>query len=252
MTDGLEEMGLPPLGHNKPPDEVALFDTVETLTTTVNRWLAERPTITDKEMAGAGQLLIDQLRTIRDKLDAALKAEREPVDLMRDAINIKFKVPADMVDLALDNMAPKMKDWLQRERDRLADEQRQRERDADAAIADAARLTHEAEQPGASLETQRAGQVAEQRAADLAKAARRLERPRVKGDYAKRAMGLTSRWKARVVDERAALKHFAKHPDIRAAALVAIVKLCNPIARAHRGQSTPPPGVEFYNDEGIT
>lgn len=258
MTDGLEELGLPPLGHNKPPDDAAtkheeLFKVAGTLTGTVNKWLAERPAITDAEMAKAAQLMIDQLRKVRGQLEAALKAEREPIDLALAAVRLMFKVPTDTVQLGLDHMLAKMEAWLKGERERLAQEQLQREREADAAIEQAAILSHEAEKPGASLELQLQARDAEARAAQLTdKATAGPARPHVKGDFARRAMGLTSRWKARIVDPRAALRHYAKHETVRQAALVAVLKLATAEAKACKGQGEPPPGCQFYNDQGVT
>lgn len=256
MIDGLEEIGLPPLGHNKPPEDKAgdkakarAFELIET----VNRWFAERPSIADAEQAGAAQLMLDQLRTVRDDLAAGQKADTQPLDDAIAAIKMTYREPSELVRIALGKMEALSRDWLQRERDRLAAEDAERKRQADAAIAEAARLSHEAEQQGASVETIRSAELAEQKAAELVDLATGgPPRAHIKGDYAKRAMGLRSNWKARVTDEGKALRHYAKHPDIRAAALVAVVKVASGEAKRAKGQGDPPPGVEWFNDERAT
>ena len=45
------------------------------------------------------------------------------------------------------------------------------------------------------------------------------------------------------------MKHFAKHPAIRAAALAAIVKLESEHARKVKDASQAPPGVRFDKEE---
>lgn len=248
MSDGLEEMGLPALGHNKPPTPL---ERTPPLVDNCNRWLAERPEITDPEMAGAAQRFTLQLRTLRDDLAAALKADRKPHDDAIVAVRALYADPQELVRIALDKMEAKNRGWLKREQDRLDAERAERQRLADAARAEAARLDQAAQQEGASVETQ----LAAQRASDAAEAAadtalRTPTKARTRDDFAPRAMSLHARWKAKVVNERDALKHYAKHPAIRAAALAAIVKVATDLAKAVKGDTTKqPPGIEFWNDE---
>jgi len=206
MTDGLEEIGLPPIGHNKPPPyepsdaALKLFGEADALLAHAERWKAERPEFTDGDMAAAGQLTIDQLRAVMAALDSERKAAAKPHDEAITIIDARFTPTLDRLKECVTSLREKATVWLKRERDRLA------------AASDPAR-------------------------------------PRLKGDYSRRAMGLRSNWKARIIDEQAALRHYAKHPVIRAAALAAIRKVASDEAVASKGSSKPPPGCEFFNDE---
>lgn len=250
MSDGLEEMGLPPLGHNKPPESTP-FERASELVRNCNRWLAERPSIVDAEMAGAAQTFTDQLRAVRDDLGLALKRERRPHDDAIEQIKRRYADPQELVRIALERMQKLNADWLKRERERLEAERVERERQADAAIVQAAQLDHAAQQPGASVETQLAAQRANERAAELTDAATRAPvRPQVRGDYSARAMSLRSNWKGRVVSFNEALAHYADHADFRAGATTLMEQSASRLAKKVKGdQSKAPPGVQFYNDE---
>jgi len=250
MTDGLEEIGLPPLGHNKPPEPTAL-DRVTELVANCNRWLAERPIIVDAEQAGAAQRFTLQLRTLRDDLGNDLRRERRPHDDAVEAIKNRYRDPQELVALALDAMEKKNRDWLKREQDRLDAERIERERLADAAIVEAAEAARAADKPGATVDDMLAAARKEEAAAAAVEHAQRTPtRARTRDDYAPRAMSLHSNWKARVVDEPQALKHYAKHPAIRTAALAAIVKVATKLSQLSKGSpAAQPPGVEFWNDE---
>jgi len=250
MTDGLEDMGLPPLGHNQPP-EPSPIERTSALVDNCNRWLAERPEITDPEMAGAAQRFTIQLRQLRDDLAAALKAERAPFDLAIEGLKITYRDPQELVRIALDKMEVKNRQWLKRETDRLDAERAERKRLADAARYEAQEAEQLAQAPGASVETQLAAQRAHDAAAEAADtAARTPTKARTRDDFAPRAMSLHARWKAKITNERDALKHYAKHPDIRAAALAEIVTVATKLAKAVKGDATKqPPGIEFWNDE---
>src|SRR5689334_8480060 len=133
MTD------LPGIGHNqRPPDPIGRM---RDLIATANRWSAERPAITDSEMAGVAQELLKQLRDNRTDLEAAMKAEREPLDLAVAAIRVKYRDSLELIGIAITRMREKLAPWLKREQDRLdaeAVERAQQAQDA-AAQADAAR-----------------------------------------------------------------------------------------------------------------
>jgi len=251
MTDGLEDMGLPPLGHNKPPEPSAI-ERMPALVDNCNRWLAERPEITDTEMAGAAQRFTIQLRALRDDLAAALKADRKPFDDAIAVLKATYLDPQELVRIALDKMEAKNRGWLKREQDRLDAERFERERLAEIARLEAnAAMERAATKPSVEAELQ--AQRATDAFLDATEAAQRTPtRARTRDDYAPRAMSLHSRWKAKVVDETAALKHYAKHPDIRAAALDAIVKVATKLAKDQKGKPPLPPGIAFWNDERAT
>jgi hypothetical protein len=156
----------------------------------------------------------------------------------------------ELLGIALDKMKALAEGWLDREKARHAREAEDRRRAADAAIVAAAVAQTEAEKPGATVETA----LAARRAHDLAEAAveeasKPAERAQIRGDYSARAMSLHAKWFAVIDDEQKALRHFARHPAIRAAALAAIVKVSTKHARDCKDPTKAPPGVRFERKE---
>ena len=66
------------------------------------------------------------------------------------------------------------------------------------------------------------------------------------------AMSLRATWRARVIDETAALRAYAKHPDVRAAALAQVVKTATREARLQKDKTKAKPGIEYYVEERAT
>lgn len=236
----------PGLGHNLPP----LLDRAAELVANVNRWRKERPAITSEEQAKIADDNITLLRAMRDELKAAQDEHCAPLEQALFIIKLGYKDPRALVKLALESMLALQTTWLEKKRDRLAAEAAERKRLADQAITTAVEAEALARRPGATVEQQLAATRLHEAADQATKAALTApRRPRVKGDYSPRAMSLHSRWKARVIDEPAALRHFAKHPEIRAAALEAITAVASKMAKDCKGEGPPPPGTEFYNEE---
>lgn len=250
--DGLEEMGLPPLGHNRPPaddDATKALKRADELVANANRWARERPEIVDAEQASACQVSIDLLRLAESDLKAARDAELAPFEAMVAAIKIKFKDPLALVDLSLRTLLRKSAVWLVRERERVAREADEKRRQAEAARQAANEAITRAvteRTMQAELDAQRASEAA-QRAADVAQ--RPVERARIKGEMAPRAMTLHSNWKAEVIDPSLALKHYGRNADVRAAALAKALQLAGRLARESKRADAAPPGFRFYNDE---
>jgi len=242
MTD------LPGIGHNqRPPDPIGRM---RDLIATANRWSAERPAITDSEMAGVAQELLKQLRDNRADLETAMKAAREPLDLAVAAIRVKYRDPLELIGIAITLMREKLAPWLNREQDRLdaeATERAQQARDA-AAQSDAARET--ASQSG-TVEDELAAQRAEQQLAEARRSATKpVGRARVRGDLSDRASSLRVTHFAVVVDEEKALRSYGKEPSVRAAALIVATRLASALARETKGDPKHcPAGFEFRRKE---
>jgi hypothetical protein len=190
------------------------------------------------------------LRLTTEDVEAAQKAEREPHDLALVVIRAKYRAPLELLGIALDRMKALTKDWLDREKARLDHEAAERRRRAAEAEAAALKARQEAARAGATVEAEAKARHAEEQAeAALALAAKPVARAQIKGEFSAKAMSLHVYWKAVITDERAALKHFAKHPAIRAAALEAIVKLETAHARKVKDAAQAPPGVRFDKEE---
>src|SRR5205809_4100339 len=105
------------IGDNQPPPDP--IGRAGALIANANRWIAERPEIIDAEMAGIAQDFVVQLRENREALDAALKAEREPLDKAIGVIRLKYRDPLELIGIAYTRMQQKLKPWLDREQARL-------------------------------------------------------------------------------------------------------------------------------------
>jgi hypothetical protein len=243
MTD------VPTVGHNQPPEPTPVERGAELLAN-CNRWSAEVPKISDAEQAGRAQAFVDQLRLTTADVEAAQKAERQPHDDAIGAIRAKYRGPLELLGIALDRMKALTTDWLDREKARITQEAAERKRLAAEAEA-AARLAREqAARSGATVEAEAAARQAEEEAEALRAAALKpVERPQIRGEFSPRAMSLRANWHAVITDEAKALNHFAKHSDIRAAALAAIVKVATKQAKQCKDESAAPPGVKFTRSE---
>lgn len=236
-------------GHNQPPEPTPI-ERGEALVAAANLWTATVPKIADAEQAGRAQAFIDQLRLETAAVEAAQKAERKPHDDAIVAIRAKYRQPLELLGIALDKMKWLAGGWLDREKARLAHEANERKRIAAEAEA-AARVSREtAARAGATVEAEAAARKAEEEAeAAAAQAATPVERPQIKGELSARAMSLRTTWRAVITDEGKALRYFARHPDIRAAALAAIVKVATKQAKELKDTSKAPPGVRFEKEE---
>src|ERR1700716_655514 len=78
MSDILDDEPPQP-GHNQPPPSNGLERAAD-LVGNANRWRGERPEIANDEQAGAAQTFVDQLRKVRDDLDAEQKEMVEPYE----------------------------------------------------------------------------------------------------------------------------------------------------------------------------
>ncbi len=238
------------IGHNS---GIAIFDEANERIDVANRWITERPQIEDAEQADKAGGFKKQLSETKKALDAARREEKAPHDLAAKEVDAKFKPVIDLVDRALAAITAKLTAYLQAEQRKADEERRQREAEAKRKIDEAAAAQRKAEEEarragGDALRAQAAADAAGKAAADAVRAASEPARATVKGDFTTRAMSLRTIWRARIVDEKAALKHYAKHPAVRAAALEKIRELAEAEARTRKGEH-PPEGIEFYPDQ---
>jgi hypothetical protein len=246
MTDLLDDTPQP--GHNQPPPSDALERAAD-LVSNANRWRSERPEIANEEQAGAASTFVEQLRKVRDDLEADQKAMTEPYESTIYAIKLRYRDPRDLVRLALDAMQKLSTQWLDKVKARLQREADERSAAAEEAQRKATTLASFAKGEG-TVEADLAAQRAVEEAARLKKAAAKpVERPSVKGDYSNRAMGLRQFWHAEITNEQDALRSYAKHPKIREAALIAVRRQANLDARSEKDASKAPKGVAFVATE---
>jgi len=241
----------PPMGDNNPPESTPL-ERAEELVIIGNRWIVERDTITDDDMARRARDFVTQLRDVSKRLMDAKKAELAPHEKTVADIKAKYATPTTKVALALDAMRLKLTDWATVLQARSTAEQKRKAEEATAAQheAEQAQLRVEDEMRragGNAIEAQMAAQQANKQAEEAARNAAKAPAPiRIQGDISGRAMGLRTTWHAEITDEALALKAYAKHPDVRAAALEASLKLANASAKIVKAETGAPPGFRFF------
>ena len=251
MTDDLDDAPAT-VGHNRPPEPTPI-ERASALVANANLWLTTVEEINDGERAGRAQVFVSQLRENRDDLDAALKAERKPHDDAIGEIKKRFAPPQSLTGIALQKLLGLLKPWLDREQKRIADEQAARQVEAEKTKAEAEALRKAAATAADPVEAELRARDASKAAEQAARAAKRKpERAQVKSDLAPRAMGLTTRWHARVVDERLALKSYAKNETVRLACVEFATRLATHLARSAKTKDAAPPGFEFYTTETPT
>lgn len=250
------------IGGNSPPEPTVL-ERGATLVEHANKWLNERPEITDEDMAGRAQGFWDQLRAARDETKYAMQREKEPHQQALDRIGARYETPLATVEMAYLKIGALIKAWLTK-KDALAKADRlERERKAAEAIAEAQRLARAA----ATSEGDVIGKaVAAEQAAARAEEALRLaeqapERAQVMGDLSKRAVGLKTFWSARLkiganeaeTDklQTALLKHYQWHRVGRQKMLEVCLAIAKQEAKEAKKAEAAPPGITFYSEQRL-
>lgn len=261
--DGITAAGI---GHNSPPEPIA-FDALKTEADeridVANRWITERPEITAEDQAEKATGFRDQLKGSIDALEAARRAEKKPLEDQLKAIDDRYRPLTTLLTTAHTTIKGKISAWLEKKRveaERLKAEERERARKAQQDAEEAARKAAE-EATKAGGDPLRAQREAEEKAKAAAAAAKTAEKPverqRISGAYTGRATGQRETWKARIAgatdEERAAnatkaLKHYAKDPTVRAAALEAALRLANADAKVRKSADMAPPGLEYFRE----
>ncbi|HVY51878.1 MAG TPA: hypothetical protein VHA07_10010 [Devosia sp.] len=244
------------IGANNPPEPIEferLSVEANERIDVANRWLTERPEITDAEMADRAAGFEAQLRGTTKALDDARRAEKKPLEDQLKAIDARYRPLTDLLAKAKDMIVARRNAWLRAEEVRLAREKAAAEAEArrrrEEAAAAQRRAEEAARQAGAdALRAQQAAEDAARRAAAAEQvAAKAPEKAVIKGDYTARAVGLRSNWTAVVTDEAAALRSYGKHPVVRKAALEAALKLAIAEAKAAKDPNAAKPGFRFYD-----
>jgi len=234
-------------GHNQPPSDLLLRTSA--LVANANRWLKERPTLKTDEEGGACDDFLGQLRENQADVRAAKQTEAKPHDEALALIRDKYADSLELLDMAIRRLRALAGDFLRAKKNVLASDEAMRQARARQLLADAERLSAEATKPGATLEAGLAAKRAHEMAEQATRDAQRKRKVQVRGDYSKKAMHLTTRWRAEVIDDAKALAHFADHPEVRLAALEQIRKTASNMARELKDENAAPPGIKFIKEE---
>lgn len=240
------------IGNNNPPDQ--LLEEANERIDAANKWLVERANIEkwDEEISDKAGGFRTQVYGTREALDDRRLQEGRDFEAKQAAT---YKEPLFLLKAALDAVDAKIKAYLKLKQDRLDAEKAKQEAAAKAAQEAAAAAVKKAEEEankkgGDPLRAQLAAEQAREKAEAAAQAAAApVQRAAIKGTFTQRAVTLRTYWDARIVDEQAALKAYAKHPDIRAAALVAILKIAKADAIETKDPAKAKPGVEYFSEQ---
>ncbi len=184
-----------------------------------NVWLKKVTEITDEPTAKACDDFLAQIAGELKAIDADRKAWNKPHDDAIAANNNTFKPMTLLLDKAKMLLSPLKVKWLQREKDRLAQERAAKEAAALKAMQEAEDAARKAT---TSVEAAVRADEAQERAQEAldASAAADKAKASVKGDVV-RASGLRTYWSATVEDWNAAAQHYCNTPAVQAAIQVA-------------------------------
>jgi polyhydroxyalkanoate synthesis regulator phasin len=272
MSDGLEDIGLPPLrglGDNHPPEPTAL-DRAEALIPECDDWTKRGPLTSDDEARVLSEFLA-QVRKAREAVKAgeerqphldALAAIRatvahlmEPHEKALEEIGARAANVLPKLDIAIERIQGSKKvtgllaEWMARQKKRLADEAEARRLEAEEAARRARTMMDRAAVSG-TIDSEVEAQRAVEDAAEAQAAANRKTQPvRVKGDLAPKAVGLREYWSAKIVDWALARKHYRRHAKVVKAYDDAVQSAANKDAADLKDMAKAPPGVEFQMRE---
>jgi hypothetical protein len=240
------------IGHNQSPYET-MKTRVASLIENANRWLKERPEITDEDMAAKCNDFVTQLtqqgKAIEKERGEANKPHREA----QTANNKKYGTLTELIDASKVLMKAKLGPWLiQKEKER-----QEAEREAEETALEAMKL---AEETAAALEAEGAQTVEQvieaKEAKDTAdaavKEASRVSKSTVaiSSDVGGSARGLATKWFSKITDEDKAFKHFRDHPKMKDLIVeLAGASARNPASREANDEAVT--GVKIWSEQGV-
>ena len=225
--------------HNNPPSDAELFQ--ERITDLENRIKGACEAEVREDNAGHIRDMIGLAAALAKEIEAKRKAEKQPVLDQGKAIDATYTPLKQAAERAADPLKAKLQAFL-KDQQRKADEARreaQRKAEEEARAAQAL-----ADDPLLGDVAQAYAKAAEQEARLVDAEAK--ARSTVKGSAGFRAATIRKTFKGEVTDEAALVLHYARNPDVIAAAL----KCANIDIRAMKGQIEIP-GVAVVAVESL-
>jgi len=230
------------IGHNLSPYE-QMKSRVAELVDNANRWLAERPEITDEDMAAKCNDFVSQLTSQGKAVEAERGEANKPHRDAQAENNTKYKTLGTLIETAAKLMKAKRSAWLQKkeairvEAARVAEEaaleaMRIAEETAAALEAEGAQTV---EQVIEAEETAAAAEVAVKEAAKIANS-----KVTVSSGVGGHNAGLLPVQHFEITDQDKAFAHFRDHPKMH--------DLINELA----GAMVRNPASRAANDEAVT
>lgn len=233
------------IGHNQPP---SMIDTAGSVTSDLNKWMADHPVIQNEGEAREAKILVDRAKLCVKDLEAEREAQVKPLNLQVASINDSYRPARGLLQKVQQEIVRRVTDYLAKEeakRIKIAEEARkkaeaaeqaareaeQRERDAIAdtevgAVVSVSEAISEADEAFAEYQRQ-------QRAASLAE---RESKVKIGGGFT-RSMSLRNKETLTVTNAISAINAIGMTPDLEAAILKG--------ARAYRSiHGELPDGIE--------
>lgn len=232
---------LPPRNHNNPPDPLVIE--ADERIDTAEKWLTERPEITDAEMADKASFFITQVAATHKALDDQRLEEGRAFKAAQEA---KYSKPLSMLVSAKDKLTKLRRAWLLKEEARLEAERKAREEAARKAAEEVERARIAAEKSKSPLRAEAALEEAQQRAEEAAAAVEQVpEKAQIRGQYTTKAVGLREVWGAEIVDFTQAFKTYKKRPEVVNAIKDAMEKVAKADAQKAKDINAAPAGVKY-------
>lgn len=238
------------IGANNPPDPL-IVESDERIDT-AQKWLDERPEITDEAMADKAAFFISQIAGTHKALDEQRKKENRA---FKKAQEDKYDTPLSLLDSAKAKLLVLRNAWLAKKQAKLDAERAAAQAEADRVAREAAATLKAAEAEVAkkgttSLRTEAAVEAAK---AKVAEATAKVEavpvKAQIKGAYTTTAVSLRDFWFAEVTDLAAAFKHYKGNSDVQDAIREAITKVASAEAKQAKDTTKAPPGVVFKSEK---
>jgi hypothetical protein len=223
--------------HNNPPSAAELFaDEIASLKSRVDNF----PPITETN-AGEARDLIGLATKLAKEIDAKRDEEKRPHLEAGRQIDATYKPLVDDAKSAPDPLRKALLEYVNEQKRKADEEARLARLKAEQEARAAAML---ADDPLLGEEVIEAAKLAEQKAEVAAASVKTVAT--VKGSEGFRAAGVRKSYRAKVIDAKAMVMHYAAHPDVIAAA----EKAANAEARTSKG-SAQIPGVEIETVESL-
>jgi len=222
---------------NNPPSHAELFaDEIASLKSRV----ANFPPITDDNAGDARDLIGLGVKLAKD-IDAKRDEEKRPHLEAGRQIDATYKPLVDNAKAAPEPLRKALMDHINEQKRKADEAARLARQKAEEEARAAARLEDD---PILGEEALEAAKLAEQKAEVAAASVKTVAT--VKGSEGFRAAGVRKSYRAKVIDAKAMVMHYAAHPDVIAAA----EKAANAEARSSKG-SAQIPGVEIETVESL-
>lgn len=210
------------IGHNNPPAYDA--DIAKGFAEKAAEWLNAAQVWIKKgklETSDDAERLNDFITGVKANkkaADAQRVLEKKVHDEAGKAVQAAYKPVLEKLDLAVQRVNPLLTDWMnEKERERLAEVERQR-KEAAAAAAEAQRIADEAAKSGdlgAEVDAQAAKEAAEEQAKAVARSAKNTTKT-ASATGGGRTASLRSYNVVKIKNQKVAIMHYMDHPKMAA------------------------------------